>query len=104
MFEGKPPRPDEESPAGPKADRDALRPLEWAELASRLAAARDLRASLLGDGAAGEASFDAGSARRIAAHHGGKGFGNPEDLANGKGHGSTRPEALLARRRGAARE
>jgi hypothetical protein len=104
MFEGKPPRPEEASLAGRKADGEALRPLEWAELASRLAAARDLRASLNGQDAAGEGSFDAGSARRIAAHRSGKEAVNPEASADGKGNGSKPSEALIAKRRGAARE
>ena len=86
MFEGKP-------PVAPAADHDALqglRPLAWAELRARLTAAHDLRASLARSDDGGEASFDAGSARRLAAHHDeGEGEGedavNPEISVNGKG-------------------
>ena len=67
--------------AGQTGDVGALRAVAWSELAAKLAAARDLRASLEGS----EASFDAGSARRIAAHHNGKSSINPDDLGNGKG-------------------
>ena len=96
MFEGKPPFPEDPS-------REVLRPLQWAELASRLAAARDLRASLREGGKGGDASFDAGSARWIAAHRDDKDRVNPEDLANRKGdwdNGSDAPPSGS----GAARE
>ena len=68
MFEGKPPRPrdaralDDEQP-----DIDALRPLSWSDLVARLSAVRDQRVSPEDADVGGEASFDAGSARRIAA-------------------------------------
>ena len=61
----------------------ALRELTWAELVSRLAASRGIRGEEFHD-AGGDASFDAGSARRIAAHHNGKEFGNHDGLAHGK--------------------
>ena len=83
MFEGK--RPLAGDCAQPARPEDALRPLEWTELASRLAAARDLRASLAPGEIEGEGSFDAHSARWIAAHRDGQEFVNLEDSANGKG-------------------
>ena len=81
MFEGKLPTPVEALPLGELQDGEVLRSLSWSDLVARLSAARDLRASLEGS----EASFDAGSARRIAAHHNGKSSINPDDLGNGKG-------------------
>jgi hypothetical protein len=84
MFEGKPPRLGDAGPLeelGPEGD--ALRPLSWGELVSRLSAARDLRASLP-PASAGEGSFDASCARRIAAHHNGNLVVNPADSSNGK--------------------
>ena len=85
MFEGKPPRPhDARALEDEPSDIDALRPLSWGDLVTRLSAARDLRSSLDGGAAGGEASFDAGSARRIAAHHNGKHDVNPDISGNGK--------------------
>ena len=90
MFEGKPPRPrDARALDDEPRDIDALRPLSWGDLVTRLSAARDLRSSLDGGDAAGEASFDAGSARRIAAHHSGKQNVNLDVSGNGKGHPGT---------------
>ncbi len=88
MFEGKLPlaRVPHDSP---QVDGDAggLRGLTWNDLRARLEAARDLRA-VLHDAADDQfASFDAHSARRIAALSDGKHVVNPEDLANGKGSG-----------------
>lgn len=82
MFEGKPPK------AG---SAPLLQPVTWADLSSRLAAARDLRKALADD-AGGEGSFDAASARWIADHATQEGAGdgegqpdvNPDDLGNGK--------------------
>ncbi len=86
MFEGNPPRP---SLARPFPDRewdgDALRPLDWRDLVARLSAARGLRISDDHPEDGCEASFDAGSARRIAAHHNGKQAVNPDNSSNGKG-------------------
>jgi hypothetical protein len=61
MYEGKPPKHDGEA---------SLQSVSWADLSSRLAAARDLRKALAqGDeGDRGEGSFDAVSARWIADH------------------------------------
>jgi len=85
MFEGKPPRVDEASLFDEQADGNVLRTLSWNDLVARLSAARDLRASYAGAGELSDASFDAGSARRIAAHHNGKHSINLDDSSNGKG-------------------
>jgi hypothetical protein len=96
MFEGKPPRPrdaralDDEPP-----DIDALRPLSWGDLVARLSAVRDSRPLHDGSDAGGEASFDADSARRIAAHHNGKHDVNLDASANGKGRAGTAPAAAF---------
>jgi hypothetical protein len=85
MFEGKPPRPGEICPlSDSERGGEMLRPLSWNDLVARLSAARELRASLAPDHGGGEGSFDAGSARRIAAHHNGKPGVNLEDSSNGK--------------------
>ena len=81
MFEGKPPRPADARPLEEQGQGDALRPLTWRDLVERLSAARELRASC---GAGEDASFDAGSARRIAAHHNGKLSVNLDDSSNRK--------------------
>jgi hypothetical protein len=89
MFEGKLPQVaghgEFDSASAEGLDGDVLRALNWHDLVARLAAARDLRASYATSGAAHDASFDAGSARRIAAHHNGKHAINLEDSSNGKG-------------------
>ena len=97
MFEGKP-------PIAAEPFRDSLRELGWSELASRLAAARDLRASLALGESDGEGSFDALSARWIAAHRDGQELVNREDSANGKCHGSSGAQGSLPSHGGAARE
>ena len=90
MFEGKPPHPrDAQALDGEPRDIDALRPLSWTDLVARLAAARHLRSPYGAPNPGGEASFDAGSARRIAAHHGGKHDVNLDVSGNGKGHAGT---------------
>jgi hypothetical protein len=78
MYEGKPPQHDGET---------SLQSVSWADLSSRLAAARDLRKALAkgegGDG--GEGSFDAVSARWLADHAvnaDGEPVVNPDDLGN----------------------
>ena len=85
MFEGKPPRTADALPLEEPQHGESLRPLSWGDLVARLSAAREVRASYRGAGAAADASFDAGSARRIAAHHNGKHGINLDDLSNGKG-------------------
>ena len=97
MFEGKPPQVEESA-------REALRPLAWSELASRLAAARELRASLAPGELQGEASFDAMSARWIAAHQVGKDGVNPVDSTNGKAVSRNGSEGPLESRGGAVRK
>ena len=89
MFEGKPPRPGQARALDSQRDLDALRPLNWGDLVARLSAVRDLRSPDEASDPGGEASFDAGSARRIAAHHNGKHDVNPDVSANGKGPAGT---------------
>ena len=89
MFEGKPPRPKDARALDAQRIEIALRPLSWGDLVARLSAARDLRSSDEAPNQGGEASFDAGSARRIAAHHNGKHDVNPDVSANGKGPAGT---------------
>src|SRR5688500_6403005 len=85
MFEGKLPKPGAYRPLDNEpAENDRLRPLSWEDLAARLSAARELRAALRVPRSASEGSFDAGSARRMAAHFNGKQPVNLEDSSNGK--------------------
>lgn len=78
MFEGKPPSQDASA---------SLRPVSWAELSARLAAARDFRKAFAEDDE-GEGSFDAASARWIADHSTDHVTGKPDvnfvDLGNRK--------------------
>ena len=97
MFEGKSIVPEESA-------ADALRPLAWSDLAARLAATRDLRASLAVGEKGGKASFDAMSARWIAAHREGQESINPELSGNGKDGGRRGAQAPLADHGHAARE
>ena len=85
MFEGKLPRADEALALDEPQDGEALRLLSWSDLVARLSAARELRASFAGRAAGSDASFDAGSARRVAAHHNGKHGVNLEDSSYRKG-------------------
>jgi hypothetical protein len=97
MFEGKPPRPrDAQALDAEPQDFETLRPLSWGDLVARFTAARELREA--DDGVeGGEASFDAGSARRIAAHHNGNHDVNPDISGNGKSPaGTAAPGALGA--------
>ncbi|MBT2135205.1 hypothetical protein KK137_12785 [Croceibacterium sp. LX-88] len=85
MIEGKPPLPDASYPLESEGcEAGNLRPLRWDELVARLSAARDLHAEWLGVDQGGEGSFDADSARKIAAHHNGKPTINLEGSANFK--------------------
>jgi len=95
MFEGKPPRPDDARAFDEKRDFDALRPLSWGDLVARLAEARGLRSSCEEPDPGGEASFDAGSARRIAALHNGIHDVNPEVSGNGKGPAGSESHAAF---------
>ena len=103
MFEGKLPTPVEALPLGELQDGEVLRPLSWSDLVARLSQARDLRASLEGAPVASDASFDAGSARRIAAHHNGKHGVNLDDLGNGKTHAAIPGPAVHGDASGVAR-
>ena len=88
MFEGKPPRPRDARPL----DGDALRPLSWGDLVARISAVRAAH----DEAESGcEASFDADSARRIAAHHNGKFDVNLDVSANGKSPDGTDSRAAF---------
>ena len=88
MFEAKPPQmPPVTGTVATLAEGDSLRELSWGDLRSRLDAARDLRVSLSRVAVEDFASFDALSARHVAALEHGKEVVNPTDLANGKGIG-----------------
>ena len=103
MFEGKLSRVDEAQPVGDPVDSDVLRTLSWNDLVARLAAARELRGPFAGVGEAGDASFDAGSAARIAAHHNGKHGVNLEDSSYRKGPQGIAGEAVHGAPSGVAR-
>ena len=104
MFEGKPPRPEDGTALRPGVEGEELRPLAWSELTMRLAVARDLRASLAPGELDGQASFDALSARWIAAHPPDEAAVNREDSANRKGTEATGAEAPPPTSRDLARE
>jgi hypothetical protein len=97
MFEGKPIRPEDST-------AQSLRPIEWPDLAARLAATRDLRASLAVGEDGTEASFDAMSARWIAAHCSGQEGVNPDVSGYGKAAGSKGAEGSPKSRGGAVRD
>jgi len=67
MFEGKILCP-AATPLPDAASGAVRRELSWGDLSARLSAARDFRAAMQGADDTGAASFDAGSARWIAAH------------------------------------
>ena len=96
MFEGKPPRPrDARAHDGEPLDFGRLRPLSWGDLVARFSAAREQRSTCDETTEPGEASFDAGSARRIAAHHNGKHDVNPDISGNGKSPAGRATRAAL---------
>jgi hypothetical protein len=96
MFEGKPPRPrDARALDGEPREFDALRPLSWGDLVARISAARDLRSTQDEADSGCEASFDADSARRIAAHHNGKLGVNLDVSGNGKSPAGTESRAAF---------
>jgi hypothetical protein len=101
MFEGKPPSSAEALPLEEPQEGENLRPLSWSDLVARLTAARALRESIEGGPAA---SFDASSARCIAAHHNGKHIVNPEDSGSGKGPEGNAEPAVHGAEPGVARE
>jgi hypothetical protein len=103
MFEGKPPRTAEALPLEEPHDGESLRPLSWDDLVARLSASRDLRASLGGVPHDSDASFDACSARCIAAHHNGKHGVNLEDSSYRKGPEGNADQAVHGAATGVAR-
>lgn len=103
MFEGKPPIPAEAQEFADPQEPEPLRPLRWSDLVARLEAVRDLRASYSGNARAYDGSFDASSARRIAAHHNGKHVVNLDDLANRKVHAGIAGPAVHGDASGVAR-
>lgn len=104
MYEGKLHRREAAFPLEGRGESEALRPVDWSDLVARLAAARDARASLLAGVLSGEASFDAGSALRIAAHRDAENPVNLDDSGNLKRTGRTPAEASSAGHDGAPRD
>ena len=93
MFHGKPPHPgNAHPPAEVQDERGILRELTWADLVARLKASRGGRDASDSSEEAGDASFDATCARRIAAHHNGKSSVNLEDSSYGKVERAKRPQ------------
>ena len=84
MFEKKIPDPRQNGAQDTEGSEELLHDLSWAELAARLAAARDLRQELDLPAESGEASFDAQFARQINGQRNGKPGVNPMGLAHGK--------------------
>ena len=103
MFEGKSPRAADALPLEEPREGESLRPLSWGDLVARLSAARAVRESLEGGAAGSEASFHAGSARCIAAHHNGKHGVNLDDLGYGKGPDGIADQAVHGAASGVAR-
>ena len=103
MFEGKPPRAADALPLEESREGESLRPLSWGDLVARLSAARAVRESIEGGAAGSEASFDASSARCIAAHHNGNHGINLEDSSYGKGPEGIANPAVLGAATGVAR-
>ena len=104
MFEGKPPKTADALPLEEPQDGETLRLLSWGDLVARLSAARELRGSLQGAWGEGDASFDASSARCIAAHHNGKHAVNLEDSSYRKGPRGNAEQAVLGAASGVARD
>lgn len=77
--------------AGPSKSAE-LRAFDWAELAARLAAARDLRGVFTHRRAAVQASFDRATARRFAVEGNGIPDVNPIGLGHGKPNRGIRSE------------
>lgn len=87
MYEGKPPDTQEDDGSGRPAAVGQLREISWGDLRSRLEAARDLRTTIDEREVDRLTSFDAHSARCIAARSDGKDHLNPNNLSHGKGPG-----------------
>ena len=103
MFEGKPPSLAEAQESADPQEHEPLRPMQWNDLVARLEAVRDLRASLSGGAHPNDGSFDADSARCIAAHHNGKHAVNLDELANRKVHAGIAGPAVHGDASGVAR-
>lgn len=85
MFEGTPPQSGNAHPLGEEGvEAGFLRELSWADLVARLRVSRCREEAFDPSEEAGDASFDAGCARRIAAHHNGKSSVNLDDSSYGK--------------------
>ena len=95
MFHGKPPQPGHAHPLADVQDEAGiLRELTWADLVARLKASRGGRDASDSSEEAGDASFDATCARRIAAHHNGKSSVNLEGSSYGKEARRRRPQGM----------
>lgn len=95
MFEGKVPRKGEAHPLGTEREEgEFLRELSWADLVARLEVSRGRGEAAEQSRGAVAGSFDAGCAKRIAAHHNGKSGVNLDGSSNGKEAGSTGPEGM----------
>lgn len=98
MFEGKHPLKGDARPLGEEGDQgEFLRELTWADLTARLEASRSRGEAAEQAQDAGDASFDASCARRIAAHHNGKCDVNHDGSSYGKepeGRGLEGPEQV----------
>jgi hypothetical protein len=99
MFEGSFPHRADAHPGGDTPEGESLRSLSWSELVARLSAARELRTAL---SERAHASFDAGSARCIAAQHNSDHAINLDDSTyrkgpQGKGQAVTGAENGVAR-------
>jgi hypothetical protein len=85
MFEGKPPRTGDARPLSEEGEAGGfLRELTWADLVARLRVSRCRSDAFDSSEEAGDASFDATCARRIAAHHNGKASVNLDNSSYGK--------------------
>src|SRR5688500_16478530 len=101
MFEGEPPCSAEALPLEEPQEGERLRPMSWRDLVAVVTQAGVVREAIEGGAAA---SFDASSARCIAAHHNGKHSVNPEDSGSGKGPEGNAEPAVHGAERGVARE
>ena len=89
MFEGKISEGQLANARTGDSGEEALQDLSWADLAARLAAARDLRQSLPRPEVPKKASFHPASARRIVSDEGKSKQGvNPDDLGHGNQDGA----------------
>lgn len=89
MFEGNPPKIADATPLDAASPARGLRMLSWGELVSRLAATKGRHGAETPPQGDRDASFDSGSARRLAAHDDGKDFINLDNSGNSKMIGRT---------------